>query len=113
MPKLKSAHDFVTDTQNAAINAGIAADVDAREWSSDDFASARPASEMLPVIFGAKVAEQMLKPRGRPRAEFPKERINIRLSHEVIDHFKMSGQGWQTRIDNALRQFVAQHPKVE
>ena len=84
-----------------------------REWTNKDFASARPASDMLPIIFGAKVAEQMLKPRGRPRSDFPKERINIRLSQEVIHHFKLSGQGWQTRIDNALKQFVAQHPKAE
>ena len=111
MPKHKSTHDFVTDVQNACINEGIAADVDAREWTTKDFDEARPASDVLPMIFGKKVADQMLKPRGRPRAEFPKERINIRLSHEVIDHFKLSGQGWQTRIDNALRQFVAQHPK--
>ncbi|MDR2173864.1 MAG: BrnA antitoxin family protein [Burkholderiales bacterium] len=59
-------------------------------------------------MFGEKVAKAMLKPRGRPRAEFPKERINIRLSHEVIEHFKSEGEGWQTRIDAALRQFIAE-----
>ncbi|MDD5296522.1 MAG: BrnA antitoxin family protein [Rhodocyclaceae bacterium] len=80
------------------------------EWTADDFANARPASEVLPGIFGAKVAGEMLKPRGRPRAEHPKERINIRLSHEVVEHFKASGQGWQTRIDSALRQFITEHP---
>ena len=54
----------------------------------------------------------MLKPRGRPRAEFPKKRINIRLSHEVVEHFKSAGVGWQTRIDSALRQFIAEQPKT-
>jgi uncharacterized protein (DUF4415 family) len=54
----------------------------------------------------------MLKPRGRPRVEFPKERINIRLSHEVVEHFKSSGEGWQTRIDAALRQFIAEHTRA-
>lgn len=80
------------------------------EWTAEDFAKARPASEALPQIFGAKVAQEMLKPRGRPRAEHPKERINIRLSHEVVEHFKSSGDGWQTRIDAALRQFITEHP---
>lgn len=80
------------------------------EWMAEDFAKARPASEMLPQIFGEKVAKEMLKPRGRPRVEFPKERINIRLSHEVVAHFKSAGEGWQTRIDTALRQFIAEHP---
>lgn len=80
------------------------------EWTAEDFAKARPASEVLPQIFGEKVAKEMLKPRGRPRVEFPKERINIRLSHEVVEHFKSAGDGWQTRIDAALRQFIAEHP---
>ncbi|MCL5967906.1 MAG: BrnA antitoxin family protein [Betaproteobacteria bacterium] len=73
-------------------------------------ARARPAAEVLPQIFGAEIAQKILRPRGRPRAAQPKELINIRLSHEVIEHFKSSGQGWQTRIDSALRQFIAEHP---
>jgi uncharacterized protein (DUF4415 family) len=80
------------------------------QWSAEDVAKARPASEVLPQIFGESIAKKMLKPRGRPPAEFPKERINIRLSHEVLAHFKSAGDGWQTRIDSALRQFIAEHP---
>ena len=79
------------------------------EWTAEDFARARPASEILPQIFDAKIAHEMLKTRGRPRADHPKERINIRLSHEVIQHFKATGDGWQTRIDSALRQFITEH----
>jgi uncharacterized protein (DUF4415 family) len=79
------------------------------EWTAADFAKARPASEVLPQIFGAKLAQEMLKPRGRPRAQHPKERINIRLSHEVLEYFKSEGDGWQTRIDLALRQFITEH----
>ncbi|MEW5885123.1 MAG: BrnA antitoxin family protein [Pseudomonadota bacterium] len=82
------------------------------EWTAENFAKARPASEVLPQLFGEKVAREMLKPRGRPRVEFPKERINIRLSHEVVEHFKSAGVGWQTRIDSALRQYIAEHPKA-
>ena len=78
------------------------------EWTAADFAKARPASEVLPQIFGAKLAQEMLKPRGRPRAEHPKERINIRLSYEVVEYFKSAGDGWQTRIDAALRQFITE-----
>jgi uncharacterized protein (DUF4415 family) len=79
------------------------------EWTAQTFAKARPASEMLPEIFGAKVAKDMLKPRGRPPVKHPKERINIRLSHEVVEYFKSAGDGWQTRIDSALRQFITEH----
>jgi uncharacterized protein (DUF4415 family) len=80
------------------------------EWTAADVANARPASEVLPKIFSAKIAQEMLKPRGRPHSEHPKERINIRLSHEVIEHFKSAGDGWQTRIDAALRQYITEHP---
>lgn len=82
------------------------------EWTAQDFSQARPASEVLPQVFGEKKAKEMLKPRGRPRVEFPKERINIRLSHEVIAHFKSAGAGWQTRMDSALKQFIAEHPST-
>jgi len=76
------------------------------EWTAEDFAKARPAREVLPEQFGTQMANEMLKPRGRPRLLNPKERINIRLSHEVIEHFKASGQGWQSRIDAVLVDFV-------
>jgi uncharacterized protein (DUF4415 family) len=35
-----------------------------------------------------------------------KVRVGIPLSPEVIAHFKASGDGWQTRIDAVLRQFI-------
>jgi uncharacterized protein (DUF4415 family) len=82
------------------------------EWTAEQIAKARPASEVLHQIFGAQVAQEMLKPRGRPRAVHPKERINIRLSHEVVTHFKSSSEGWQTRIDAALKDWVRSHSAV-
>ena len=85
-------------------------DADNPLWSDVDFATARPASEVLPQLLGAERAGQLLKPRGRPRLASPKERINIRLSPEVLTYFKASGDGWQTRIDAALRRFISEHP---
>jgi hypothetical protein len=34
------------------------------EWTAEDFAKARPASDVLPRIFGEQTAREMLKPRG-------------------------------------------------
>lgn len=82
------------------------ADDENPEWTAENFARAQPASQVLPQIFSAQVAQEMLKPRGRPRAETPKKRINIRLSQQVLAYFKSSGKGWQTRIDSALQQFI-------
>lgn len=48
--------------------------------------------------------------RGRPRAEHPKVPISIRLSEEVLARFRASGPGWQSRIDAALKEWLAAHP---
>ncbi len=48
--------------------------------------------------------------RGRPRLERPKVAINIRLSPDVLDRFKETGPGWQSRIDAALREWLERHP---
>ena len=42
--------------------------------------------------------------RGRPPLAHPKQSVNLRLDIEVIEHFKASGPGWQTRINERLRQ---------
>ena len=47
---------------------------------------------------------------GRPKAEVTKERITIRLSRDVVTQFRATGVGWQTRMDSALRQYIAEHP---
>ena len=49
------------------------------------------------------------KLRGRPKAAVTKERITIRLSPDVIQTFRASGEGWQTRIDAALREWLETH----
>ncbi len=85
-------------------------DADNPEWTDADFAHARPAREVLPQVFSKARAQALLVPRGRPKAETTKVRVGIRLSPEVVAHFKASGSGWQTRIDAVLQQFIAEHP---
>jgi uncharacterized protein (DUF4415 family) len=41
-----------------------------------------------------------------PQKAPTKKLVSLRLSPEVIDHFKASGRGWQTRIDGALREAI-------
>lgn len=40
---------------------------------------------------------------GRPVAEVTKTPVSIRLSPDVLDHYRSTGPGWQGRIDDALR----------
>jgi len=44
--------------------------------------------------------------RGRPPLETRKEPVSIRLSPDVLRHFRDGGAGWQTRIDEALRDWI-------
>ncbi len=46
--------------------------------------------------------------RGRPASDNPKVSTTIRLSREVIDYFRTDGRGWQTRINDALRDWIEQ-----
>ena len=43
---------------------------------------------------------------GRPALESTKVSTTIRLSPEVIENFKAAGDGWQTRIDLALKDWI-------
>jgi len=81
------------------------------EWTEEDFARARPAREVLPEIFPPEIAAEMLKPRGRPRKSETKVHLNLRLSPEVVEYFKTTGPGWQTRVDEALKEWVKHHPR--
>ena len=49
--------------------------------------------------------------RGRPPKARPKVSTTIRLSQDVIDHFRAGGRGWQTRIDEALLDWIKRSGK--
>lgn len=48
-------------------------------------------------------------PGQRPR----KEQVAIRFSPEVLAYFRAQGPGWQTRMDEALKEFIAAHPAID
>jgi uncharacterized protein (DUF4415 family) len=68
------------------------------EWTAGDVARA--------VAFTGLPAGLQGKLRGRPKAEETKERITIRLSPDVLDAFRETGAGWQTKIDAVLKDWV-------
>jgi len=45
--------------------------------------------------------------RGRPAGSGQKTQTTLRISKEVLGFFRASGPGWQTRMDNALKRYVA------
>jgi uncharacterized protein (DUF4415 family) len=82
-----------SDAEEAAINRGIAADPDTYEVSREEIQEMRP-----------------LKNRGgRPKLDNPKEPVSLRLDADVLAAFRASGDGWQTRMNNALREWLSEH----
>ena len=51
--------------------------------------------------------QSSIKRAGRPKTENPKKVITIRISPEVDEYFRTTGKGWQTRIDEVLREYIA------
>jgi uncharacterized protein (DUF4415 family) len=54
--------------------------------------------------------------RGRPRSPSPKQLVSLRLDREIVTHFKIDGPGWQTRINDVLRQqagFLRQEAELQ
>ncbi len=50
--------------------------------------------------------------RGRPPiGDRPKEAVKLRLSPDVLDHFRAGGAGWQTRINETLEKAVQREKK--
>ena len=80
-----------TAAEEAAINRGIAADPDTLEITADLAARMRPLAR-----------------RGRPPLDNPKEPFTMRLDADVLAAIKATGKGWQTRLNDVLREDVAQ-----
>ena len=59
--------------------------------------------------FSALPLSLQAKLKGRPKSAVTKERITIRLSPDVVETFRATGEGWQTRMDAALKEWLATH----
>ncbi|MCY3957206.1 MAG: BrnA antitoxin family protein [Chloroflexi bacterium] len=100
MPKLKPGHVSPTPGEDYAINAAVAADPEASELGDDWFERARPASEVVPNI-----VRRYRRTRGKQRAP-TKTQITLRLDADLVLHFRETGKGWQTRMNDTLREAV-------
>ena len=104
MPKLKHTNIAPTLEEDAAVRASIATDSDTWELTAGDFARMKPASELTPHI-----VERAARRRGKQRAS-TKERITIRLDADIAAHFRATGPGWQTRLNDTLRHAIVHGP---
>jgi uncharacterized protein (DUF4415 family) len=82
-------------------------DGEVREITADDFKNFKPASDVLPQELLA-----VLPRRGRPPVDSPRQAVNIRLAPDILSAFKSTGKGWQSRINDALRDWLKTHSQV-
>lgn len=92
MPKLKPGTILPTAAEDAVITAAANADPDARPFTDAEWAQVRP-----------------LVRRGRPLGSGSKTQVTLRLDVEVLEAFRATGEGWQTRINDALKNWVQTH----
>lgn len=92
-----------TPEEEADIQRRIAQDPDNPEWTEEDFARARPASEVMPPEFMAEHAKRHRGPQKAPT----KVMVSLRLDRDVVERLKASGRGWQTRANELLKKAVA------
>lgn len=54
--------------------------------------------------------EASRRKRGRPAGSGTKEQVAIRIDHDILEAFRSGGPGWQTRMNDALREWIKTHP---
>ena len=84
----------------------IVFDDDNPEWTEADFARAKRGDDIPEHI---RAAFPKTAARGRPAGSVKpdaKQQITLRLDRDVLDRFRATGPGWQSRINEALRKAV-------
>lgn len=49
--------------------------------------------------------------RGRPPSAQKKQLVSIRYSLEVLEYFRSTGEGWQSRMDGVLKGYVSRRTR--
>jgi uncharacterized protein (DUF4415 family) len=81
-----------TPKEDAAITAAALTDADNLPWTDEQLAGLK-----------------FKRPRGRPFGSGVKEQVTLRLDRDVLESFKGAGDGWQTRMNDALKEWLVSH----
>ena len=93
MPALKPGTIFNTPEEDAAITAAAMSDPDAIPFTDEEWEAVQPLVRV-----------------GRPPSTKPlKVPTTIRFDPDVLAALKASGRGWQTRVNEAMREWVKTH----
>ncbi len=89
----------------------IDADGEVRELTAGDLARFKPAKDVLPPeVYSRLVAMNRLAGVRGPQKAPLKQPTTIRFDADVLEALKATGKGWQTRVNDAMREWVKAHP---
>jgi len=79
-------------------------DAENPEWTAEEIRKARPLMETLPK----EAVEAIRRYRGQrgPQRSPTKELVSLRVDRDVVDAYRATGPGWQTRANAALRAYA-------
>jgi len=86
-----------TVVEDKIIRAAAKSDPDAQPLTPRQLVAMVPAAKAL---------------RGRPKSDTKKLLVSVRYSPEVVSYFKATGEGWQSRMDGVLRDYVARRSRL-
>ena len=61
------------------------------------------------AVSDSEFKQAVKKTVGRPVSKNPKQLVSIRYDSQVIEYFKATGKGWQTRINEVLMEYIKTH----
>ena len=85
--------------EDAAFIAAAESDPDNPPLSDGRWRRMRPAHDVRPQL----VARRLRRGRGRPKSDTAKQQVTLRIDRDILDRFRATGEGWQSRINQALR----------
>lgn len=77
------------------------------EWTEEKFARSI-SFEQLPESLRVRLSAVKRGPQKTPK----KVPVSIRLSQDVVNDLRAMGDGWQTRADEALREWIKRQAKT-
>ncbi|MDQ1186507.1 BrnA antitoxin family protein [Agrobacterium larrymoorei] len=91
----------LTKEEEVEVQRMIDRDPEAPEATDEQLAQAKSFRQVFPEL--AESIDREIARRGRPKAESHKTSVTIRLDPDIVAHYKASGKGWQSRMNNDLR----------
>lgn len=107
--KVVSQTDWARVKKESAAETAIPYSPEDGPYDPNDAAAVAACWDQATITHKGKVIRRGRGPQKAPT----KQRITIRLSPEVVEHFRASGKGWQNRVDEVLAKVAKSESRVK